>query len=410
MALINLKGSLRSLINSSVFIAILPAAQAKPITPFDRTEFKPLSTESSNRLQHKQEASEHLVKPERCKYDYQIPDRCSIYNESNKPNKVEEFIQDSAIYAARFIPMLNNGSKYNDFIEIFKKDGQSYLIGGINNSVNKLANKKINQIPFFAYTSINLDAGTDSQTMFSFDSLMKLKESSDNLGDLNSLLFSQVKFSGSTDTDGPTTNIGLGIRQRLNDHSMLGLNSFLDYKVTSYSTAHSRVGLGGEYLWKDFEIRNNWYIAATKEKNITLKGADYKERVVPGWDIEIGYRLPEYPELAVFIRGFNWDYHNTQDNSGIESSINWQATPHINLAAWVSNEIAPYNTIRNSHLPATDEVFLGLRFKVSKQPQGFKKANYKQNIITQMTQPVRRRYDVLLERSLGGFSNRASGS
>ena len=29
----------------------------------------------------------------------------------------------------------------------------------------------------------------------------------------------------------------------------------------------------------------------------------------------------------------------------------------------------------------------------------FEKSNYKQNMITQMTQPVKRKYDVLLERS-----------
>ena len=39
----------------------------------------------------------------------------------------------------------------------------------------------------------------------------------------------------------------------------------------------------------------------------------------------------------------------------------------------------------------------------------FEKANYKKNMITQMTQPVKRKYDVLLERSTGSFQNRAKG-
>ena len=101
--------------------------------------------------------------------------------------------------------------------------------------------------------------------------------------------------------------------------------------MTSYSSSHSRLGFGGEYLWEDFELRNNWYMAMTQAKDITIEGTDYKERVVPGWDLEIGYRLPKNPEVAIFIRGFNWDYHKTQDNSGFEGSINWQATPYINL-------------------------------------------------------------------------------
>jgi len=45
----------------------------------------------------------------------------------------------------------------------------------------------------------------------------------------------------------------------------------------------------------------------------------------------------------------------------------------------------------------------------------FAKNNTKQNLITQMTQPVRRRYEVLLERvkkpsTTSSFDNQASGS
>jgi hypothetical protein len=48
---------------------------------------------------------------------------------------------------------------------------------------------------------------------------------------------------------------------------------------------------------------------------------------------------------------------------------------------------------------------------ITGRPVKFEKANYKQNMITQMTQPVKRKYDVLLERSAAGagFQNRAKG-
>ena len=48
--------------------------------------------------------------------------------------------------------------------------------------------------------------------------------------------------------------------------------------------------------------------------------------------------------------------------------------------------------------------------KLTGQPVKFKKDNVKENLVTQMTQPVRRRYDVLLERSSSGFSNKVGGS
>ena len=190
---------------------------------------------------------------------------------------------------------------------------------------------------------------------------------------------------------------------------MLGANAFWDYRMTDYSDAHSRLGLGGEYFWKDFEFRNNWYMSITDEKDVTIKGVSYKERVVPGWDVELGYRLPNNPQIAFFVRGFNWDYKHTQDNSGLEGSISWQATPHVGLEAWVSNEISAASTNLNSKLPGTDETFFGLRMNLTGSPVIFSKKDYKKNMITQMTQPVKRKYDVLLERSTGTFQNRAKG-
>ena len=120
-----------------------------------------------------------------------------------------------------------------------------------------------------------------------------------NAGDIKTLAFSQARFATATNAQGSTTNLGLGIRHRPNDLSMLGANAFWDYRMTEYSDAHSRLGLGGEYLWKDFEFRNNWYMALTDEKDVTIKGSNFKERVVDGWDIEIGYRFPNNPELAL---------------------------------------------------------------------------------------------------------------
>ena len=191
---------------------------------------------------------------------------------------------------------------------------------------------------------------------------------------------------------------------------MVGANAFWDYRMTDYSDAHSRLGLGGEYLWKDFELRNNWYIAITDEKDVTVKSVSYKERVVNGWDVELGYRLPKNPELAFFVRGFNWDYKHTQDNSGLEGAVSWQATPHVGLEAYVSNEISGASTTANSKLPGKDETFFGLRVNFTSTAVTYGKKDYKKNMITQMTQPVKRKYDVLLERSKNGFVNRVGGS
>ena len=339
----------------------------------------------------------------------QVENEQSIYEPKDK---LDEYIIKGATYSTKFVPLMNDGSDGSDYTNIMSNDAKRLLVDKGFNFVNATANSEIQKIPFFAQTSINISGGTESDTSFSLNSLMKLGElAKDDEGDVKTLAFSQARFATSTNAEGSTINLGLGIRNRPSDVSMVGANAFLDYRMTDYSDAHSRFGLGGEYFWKDFEFRNNWYMSITDEKDVTIKGVSYKERIVPGWDVEVGYRLPNNPELAFFVRGFNWDYKNTQDNSGLEGSVSWQASPHVGLEAFVSNEISAASTTQNSKLPGTDETFFGIRMNITGRPIKFGKRTYKKNMITQMTQPVKRKYDVLLERSssTGVFQNRAKG-
>ena len=328
-------------------------------------------------------------------------------------NKLDKYIINGATYSTKFVPLMNDGAEGSEYTNLMANDGKRLLVDAGFDFVNSTANNGIQSIPFFAQTSVNISGGTESDTSFSLNSLMKLGElAKDDEGDVKTLAFTQARFATATNAEGSTTNLGLGIRHRPNDVSMLGANAFWDYRMTDYSDAHSRLGLGGEYLWKDFELRNNWYMSITNEKDVTIKGVSYKERVVDGWDVELGYRLPSNPQLAFFVRGFNWDYKNTQDNSGLEGSVSWQATPHIGLEAWISNEISAASTTVNTSLPGTDETFFGLRMNITGNPVTFGKKDYKKNMITQMTQPVKRKYDVLLERysSSSTFVNRVGGS
>ena len=338
-------------------------------------------------------------------YD-QFKEGQSIYEPKDK---LEEYIIKGVTYSTKFVPLINDGAEGSEYTSIMTNDFKKLLVDAGFDLANSTANSQIQKIPFFAQTNFNIAGGSESDTSFSINSLMKLGElAKDEEGDLKTLAFSQARFATATNADGSTFNLGLGIRNRPNDISMVGANAFWDYRMTDYSDAHSRLGLGGEYFWKDFEFRNNWYISITDEKDVTIKGVSYKERVVPGWDLELGYRLPNNPELAFFIRGFNWDYKHTQDNSGLEGAVSWQATPHVGLEAWVSNEISAASTTVNTSLPGTDETFFGLRMNITGNPIKFEKSNYKKNMITQMTQPVKRVNDVLLERAAVNSSGAAT--
>ena len=361
----------------------------------------------------------HISKPE----GIVNPGDCDLFEDHRSPactgvsknvyqpqDRLDRYVIKGATYATKFVPLLNSNAEGSEYTNMILNDGKNYIVDAGFDLVNTSANNQIQKIPFFAQTSISIDGRTDGETSFSIDSLMKLKElSSDEEGDLKTLLFSQGRFSIASNSEGSTTNLGLGLRHRPDDQSMFGGNVFWDYRMTNYDDAHSRLGLGGEYFWKDFELRNNWYMAITDEKTIKIDGTEYKERVVPGWDVEVGYRLPNYPQLAFYVRGFNWDYEHTDDNSGAEGSINWQATRHLNLEGWISNELSAAKPVHNADLPGTDEIFFGLRFNLTARPIELNSKNTKQKLINQMTQPVRREYEVLLERSNGEFTNRATG-
>ncbi len=332
---------------------------------------------------------------ENIKFD-QVKDFQNTYQPKDK---LDEYIINGATYSTKFVPLMNDGSDGSEYTDLMANDAKKLLFDTGFDFVNDTANSEIQKIPFFAQTTVNISGGTESDTSFSINSLMKLGElAKDEEGDLKTLAFSQARISAATNSDGTTTNLGLGIRHRPDDISMFGANAFWDYRMTDYSDAHSRLGFGGEYFWKDFEFRNNYYMAITDDKTVTIDGSSFTERVVPGWDVEVGYRLSNYPKLAFFVRGFNWDYENTQDNSGLEGAVSWQAIPHVGLEAFISNEISAASTTANTDLPGTDEIFFGLRMNITSNPVKFEKSNYKKNMITQMTQPVKRKYDLLLER------------
>ena len=218
------------------------------------------------------------------KFDEIKFDQTENKRDTYKPkDKLDEYIFKAATYSTKFVPLLNNGSEGSEFTNMLANDGKKFLVDAGFDFANAVANTEIQKIPFFAQTTVNISGGTESDTSFSLNSLMKLGElAKDDEGDIKTLAFSQARFATATNAEGSTTNLGLGIRHRPNDVSMFGANAFWDYRMTDYSDAHSRLGLGGEYLWKDFELRNNWYMAITDEKDVTLNGDSYKERVVDG--------------------------------------------------------------------------------------------------------------------------------
>ena len=143
-------------------------------------------------------------------------------------DKLDEYIINGATYSTKFVPLMNDGSDGNDYTSLMANDGKRLLVDAGFDFINSTANSSIKSIPFFAQTSVNVSGGTESDTSFSLNSLMKLGELAvDDEGDIKTLAFSQARFATATNAEGSTTNLGLGIRHRPNDLSMLGANAFL---------------------------------------------------------------------------------------------------------------------------------------------------------------------------------------
>ena len=276
--------------------------------------------------------------------------------------------------------------------EYFYKKGTAWAVS----QANIYANNTLQKIPFLAQTTIGMNQTSGSSGSFYLDSLLKLKTfGSENDSDAKGIIFGQTRWSGDWGVEGSTLNTGIGARYKVSKFALIGLNGFWDYRMVSDTTSHSRFGIGWEGFYKDFELRNNWYFAGTGRKTISQANSTTTyERVVPGWDVEVAYRLPDYPQLALAVRAFRWDFVSRSDNSGIEGSINWQASPNWNFEFAASNEFAtnPSNTLSN------DDIYVSFRAKYTFNKVKYKKKDYDAINNTRLTLPVRRRYDVLLER------------
>jgi hypothetical protein len=314
--------------------------------------------------------------------------------DKSSPTNNNVYPQQSILGSSAQYLYTNYNQLKTDPLNFFKQEGLRVVSAEVTNQINN----QLRKIPFFAQTTVGADFSQGSAASYYLDSFMKLAElGKDADGDVKGLVFAQARYSAAYGFQGSTINTGIGSRYRLSDKSMVGVNGFWDYRLMTSYTSHSRFGVGAELYYSDFELRNNWYIAGTGAKLISGDAfSTTYERVVPGWDVELGYRLPSYPQLAFYLKGFNWDYVSRPDNSGIGASINWQATPHINVETMLSNEVPVYLT----YAPSNDNsnVYVGVKFKYTFEPVKLARENTKAKLLQLLQQPVRRRYDVLLER------------
>lgn len=171
----------------------------------------------------------------------------------------------------------------------------------------------------------------------------------------NSLLFLDVR--GMLDNkDSEEGNIGIGYRKILSkpilgEKWIVGGYGFFDTRNTPAGNTFHQATIGLEALSENWDIRANAYIPETTEKEIrgtaningTLSGTqlrivgtdNVKERSLPGFDAEIGYKLPifekEIDEIRVYGGGFHFDASGYDNVSGPRGrfELRWNDIPHF---------------------------------------------------------------------------------
>ena len=94
---------------------------------------------------------------------------------------------------------MNNGAEGSEYTNLITNDGKRLLVDAGYDFVNSTANSQIQNIPFFAQTSVNIAGGTESDTSFSLNSLIRLGElNQDDVWDIKTIAFSQVRFATAT--------------------------------------------------------------------------------------------------------------------------------------------------------------------------------------------------------------------
>ena len=106
-----------------------------------------------------------------------------------------------------------------------------------------------------------------------------------------------------------TINLGLGRRYLSDDETMIyGLNAFFDIDPEN---DHQRASIGAEIKSSALELTVNNYFGLTGFKDGKNGNS---ERVLGGYDLELGAQVPYIPAAKLYVKQFQWDLHDDVAN------------------------------------------------------------------------------------------------
>ncbi len=131
-----------------------------------------------------------------------------------------------------------------------------------------------------------------------------------------------------------TTNLGIGYRRLLLDDSvMVGANSFLDHE---WLRDHSRVGVGTEARWNNFDLYANYYEAISSSTHEVHPNTS--EKALDGFDAELASQVPYLPSARLRAKYFYYDVSAGSDLDGWTAGIEVDVHQNLQLEFGISDD------------------------------------------------------------------------
>jgi hypothetical protein len=201
-----------------------------------------------------------------------------------------------------------------------KNGALTVMNGAIENQIKK-SKQDPNAPAWLKNGDISFRLETNLKPQYSFETIVPTHQDKLNTD------FVQFRLGNDLEA-GTVANIGIGHRKLSEDKTtMYGVNAFFDH---GFKYGHERVSLGGEYFFGNNEFRVNAYhgISGAKEVDST---SHIFERVLDGYDYELGTSIPKAPWMRLYAQGFSWDYKYSDDAVGYKVRTVIQVTPRFNL-------------------------------------------------------------------------------
>lgn|GEM_PF-1744513 len=175
----------------------------------------------------------------------------------------------------------------------------------------------------------------------------------------DAVFYGDLRFMGD-DKDNREGNIGLGYRQIMNDQYVLGGHVWVDRRYTSLNSTFYQTAAGLEVLGKVWDFRLNGYLPFNNQRvhETPVKGSATPyfsgsgiytnttgttiEETQPGFDFELGIRVPEFTDkidtVRVYAGSYNFYGDQTDDVHGVRTRIVADVNPWLQLGGRIQHD------------------------------------------------------------------------